>query len=93
MVHLAAHSQSLYPVFPTKPKNSRLAQLVERETVNLEVSGSIPLVRAFWLRATFNAISGGKICPQLAQIDACGFNITGKGAATFEHAKLVLLIR
>jgi hypothetical protein len=24
---------------------SRLAQLVERETVNLEVSGSIPLVR------------------------------------------------
>ena len=26
---------------------SRLAQLVERETVNLEASGSIPLARAF----------------------------------------------
>ena len=28
-------------------KKSRLAQLVERETVNLEASGSIPLARAF----------------------------------------------
>ena len=34
---------------PEQAKKSRLAQLVERETVNLEVSGSIPLVRAFAL--------------------------------------------
>ena len=31
-------------------KASRLAQLVERETVNLEANGSIPLARAFLVR-------------------------------------------
>jgi hypothetical protein len=37
---------------------SRLAQLAERETVNLEASGSIPLVRAFCdLNVSFLVIS------------------------------------
>ena len=38
----------IYPesVVEEQENQSRLAQLVERETVNLEASGSIPLVRA-----------------------------------------------
>jgi hypothetical protein len=48
-VEEGASSQTVYAqIWPQKQAiKSRLAQLVERETVNLEVSGSIPLVRAF----------------------------------------------
>ncbi len=39
--------QSIYCIFYLFMQASRLAQLVERETVNLEVVGSIPILRAF----------------------------------------------